>query len=548
MLYAPREIYTSVLGDGSSTSLTANPVGLSLSSGMRLAFGCWVWLNSIAADDYRQIMSLNDGEAIGAGANIDGIDFIRPGGGSNYSISLYSVRDDSSDEYQSNTISLNTWYHLFWQRISNTQLQLWINGRLDGTVTHTAISTHETPSRLDMIGVWDTLTEPMNGRIANAKCWWNRTLTAGQIKQEMHSTEPVIADSTLWAWYPFPQGRGRYLDHSGRGHHITQTRGNPGTGPAPTHKLIAPVYKRRLFVLPWATSGGATQYPLTVSGAITPAATLINRTAKALAGSAATSGTLTKRASKTMAAGITPAATLINRIGKALSADIAISGTLTKRTSKTFAGSVTPTGAASFIRTVLLAVSGAIASAGTLTKRTATTFVSSITTSGTLTKQTAKTFAGSIASSGALTMIRTFLIALSGAIASAGALTKRAGKALSADIATSGALTKRTAKAFAGSIASSATLASIRTVLLSLAGSIAPSGALTKRTATAFSGAITSAGTLTKRISVAVSGVIATIGALITQLIVQTVTATESMAMREEPTMRMRDDTNMVMR
>lgn len=496
MLYAPREQYTSVVGDGSTTSLTANPVGLSLSAGSRYAFGCWAWLNSIAADDYRQIMSLNDGEAIGAGAHIDGIDWIRPGGGSNYAISLYISEADSFEEFQSSTISLTTWYYLFWQRISNTQMQLWINGILNGTLTHSTIGTREAPSRLDYIGVWDTLTEPMNGQIANAKCWWNRNFSAGQIKQEMHSVEPVIADSTLWAWYPFPQGRGRYLDHSGRGHHITQTRGNPGTGPAPTHKLIAPIYKKRLFVLPWARTAGGTTYPISISGSMTATGALIRQAQKVLTGSSTATGALTKQTQK------------------AFTGSSTASGVMSRMTAKAFTGSMTATGALAIIKTAFLTLAGSMSATGALVKQTTKAFAGSSTPSGALAKQTQKSFGGSVTPSGTLTTIKTFIVSVAGSMTATGALLRETRKALLGEMTPSGALTKQTAKAFSGSATPTGTLTSIRTFLITIAGSMTATGELLRQTGKALSGGVTPTGVLTRQTSKALGGSVTPTGDL----------------------------------
>jgi hypothetical protein len=287
MLYAPPVHYAGVSGDGSTTSLTALPRGLSLLQGSTWAISCWTWLNSIAADDYRQILSINNGIAIGSGSSIDGIDWIRPGGGSNYRISLYFSEADSFEEYQSANLSLNTWHHLHVQRISNTQMQLYVNGVLSGALAHSAISAlRAEATRFDMIGVWDTLTEPMNGRIANVKVWSGRFMSASEVRADAYSVEPHTLQNR-WAWYPFPVGRARYLDYSGRNHHISTTRGNPGTTPAPVHRLIAPAARHRLFVLPWARTAGTTQNGAAVmrgAGRMSPLAALTYAASVAMRG------------------------------------------------------------------------------------------------------------------------------------------------------------------------------------------------------------------------------------------------------------------------
>lgn len=125
---------------------------------------------------------------------------------------------------------------------------------------------------------------------------------------------------------------------------------------------------------------------------------------------------------------------ITKRTAKALAGTVAPTGTDAKRTGKAHGGAVAPAGVLASLRVVLLVLGGSVGFAGSLAKRTAKNLAGGLTSAGSLTKQTAKAWAG--------------------AVAPAGAVAKRTNKIYAGGLDAAGGLAKRINKVFAGGLAS----------------------------------------------------------------------------------------------
>lgn len=242
------------------------------------------------------------------------------------------------------------------------------------------------------------------------------------------------------------------------------------------------------------TTVGATTYPISVGGSLTPA------------------GAPTRQPGKVLAGAATPGGGLARAVGKVLGGAVAPAGTAARQTQQVFAGGLTPAGALATLRLRVVALAGSVAPGGSLLKQTGKALAGSASPSGTLTKQTAKTFLGGLTPSGALASIRTRLLAVAGSLTPAGSLTRSPGKALTAALAPDGSLLRQTGKRVTGGITPAGALASTRIRVLAVAGSVASSGALRRSIGKALGGAATPAGVVTKSVAVRFLGALAPAG------------------------------------
>jgi hypothetical protein len=163
-------------------------------------------------------------------------------------------------------------------------------------------------------------------------------------------------------------------------------------------------------------AAGGTVFSATLSGAITPAGTLVKSTSRALAGAITPAGTLVKKLTRALTGAITPAGALVSTklVVKTVSGAITPAGALVNKTVKVLAGAVTPAGA--LLKQLSRALSGQTTPAGALTKQTSKPLAGSITPAGGLVKRTTKVLAGALTPSGVLAAARLAFKALAGAI------------------------------------------------------------------------------------------------------------------------------------
>ena len=234
------------------------------------------------------------------------------------------------------------------------------------------------------------------------------------------------------------------------------------------------------------------------------------------------------------AGALAPSGVLTKSPARILAGALAPAGVLVRQVARALAGSLTPSGALAAIRTVLVSLAGAIAPAGALLRSTSRTLAGSLTPTGAVVRHLARALAGAITPSATLAAIKTALVSLAGAVAPAGSLTRRTTTTLAGAVTSAGALIRHTTRSLAGTLTPSGALAAVRTVVIALAGSLASSGALVKRTGRSLAGALTPDGGVVKAISTTLAGAIGFAGALASG-IVGAITAFLRMLDRSRP-------------
>lgn len=114
---------------------------------------------------------------------------------------------------------------------------------------------------------------------------------------------------------------------------------------------------------PWR-SGNFTR-TASLSGAVTPSATIVKQMQTTKSGSCAPSGSILKSVSKSFSGVLTPTGTLIKSVGKSLSGAITPAGATVKSIAKALGGAVAPAGAV--LKSVAKSFAGTITAAGAAT-------------------------------------------------------------------------------------------------------------------------------------------------------------------------------------
>lgn len=186
-------------------------------------------------------------------------------------------------------------------------------------------------------------------------------------------------------------------------------------------------------------------------------------------------------------------------------------GLLSKKPLVTFEGSDTPTGVLTTIKKVLLSVAGTIVTiAGALIKKPLITRAGSDTPTGALvrkplivragsdtptgllSKQPQVTFEGSDTPTGSLVVIKKILLSVAGTISTmTGALVKKPLKQMVGIDTPTGSLNQKPAVTFEGTITSTGVLATVKTIVLVVAGAISTiTGVLVKKARMTLEGAL----------------------------------------------------------
>lgn len=330
------------------------------------------------------------------------------GGGHTLSISgtagavqMRSTRagDTSADTITSSTgiIRVNRWNWIFAVRdvTATTFLSIYAGGLTSRITKDSATGTNGSgvldndSGRLTTIGndFNASPTVSFQGRIALV-CRFARVLSLNEMQAIQFGYDEGIAALMPWCQefvIPGERGAGVSVSNYGRDQSIrfTQTGTKPvGAGGLP----VQPFAVTRRWRSGKAPALGGTTFFQSLTGAMTPGATLALRTAKPLAGT------------------ITPAATVAKETRRGLTGALSsIVGTLTKQTRKAPTGAVTPTGALASMKAALVALAGAITPAATLVRQTARALTGSATPAATLTRQTQKAPAGALAPTGDVT-------------------------------------------------------------------------------------------------------------------------------------------------
>lgn len=114
------------------------------------------------------------------------------------------------------------------------------------------------------------------------------------------------------------------------------------------------------------TPAGGTAYTQSLTGTITPSATLTKSDSKSLTGSVAPSGSLVKLDDKTLTDTVTLSGSMVNQCGKGLTGSLAPSGSLARQDNKALTGTVISDG--SLQRTADKALAGTLTASGTLAR------------------------------------------------------------------------------------------------------------------------------------------------------------------------------------
>ena len=295
----------------------------------------------------------------------------------------------------------------------------------------------------------------------------------------------------------------------------------------------------------YAPSG--TQYPQSVSGAVSPSGAMTIQTRRPLAGAMAASGVLSH--TKSLLIGLTglispsgvlshTKALLISLVGS-----IAPTGGLVNNLIyKLLSGAISPTSVLAGSKVVMVNLTGFVSPVGTIAIQTIRTLTGAISPVGDILKRISRPLAGLISPSGTLSSVKVVLIALAGAISPSGAIsyarnivvalnglvnpsgvlshTKALLISLVGSITPIGTIVKQTYRRLTGAINPAGALTYIRVVLVSLVGLIAPSGVLsyTKSLLVGLAGVLQPTGELYKRMNKAIGGAIAPVATLVSQL------------------------------
>lgn len=370
-------------------------------------------------------------------------------------------------------LSVSTWYFVAYIRTSNANSQTYLGTLTTAAVTQasantTSVSGRAAATRMEAGAQLTTNIDRFDGRIANIQVY-TRALSLSDLIQEQWKYQPA-STTNLVLWTPLLASGSvnDYLDYSGNARDWT-TAGTLTSEDGPPLRWGGP---RRRLVIPVA-AGGPTQYPLDVTGGLTPAATLGKQVGKGVTGALTPAATVGKRAGSnpagsltptgtlvrlkvallSISGALTPSATLVKQAGKVLAGSLTPAASLGKRASKGLAGSVTPAGALSALKVALLSLGGTLTPAGALGKRVGIPRVGALTPAGTVAKRAAKTMAGSLTSSGTLVRLKVALLSLGGTLTPAGTLTKRVGSSLAGAITPSGALSLSSTSTFVRELA-----------------------------------------------------------------------------------------------
>lgn len=226
-----------------------------------------------------------------------------------------------------------------------------------------------------------------------------------------------------------------------------------------------------------------TNLAIDLAGAVTSTGVLIFKTIKSFAGAVTSAGTLASHAVKDFAGEITPTGALavIKALVITLSGAVSPAGTLITQANVVLVGAVTSAGSLAVL--VLMTLVGAVASAGAVAWRCVLSVAGAIAPSGAVAGQVETSLDGSVASSGTVaSLVKT---ALSGLVTSAGALVHKVSVGLEGVIAPSGALAvvKALVVLLTGAVTSAGTLSGI--VAVSLAGVVTSAGSLVATAITA---------------------------------------------------------------
>ncbi len=300
---------------------------------------------------------------------------------------------------------------------------------------------------------------------------------------------------------------------------------------------VAATYQHATYTEPILTityTPTATNYPQSVSGALTPTGAAVKLTVKSAVGSIAPSGVLSRLAGKALTGAVTPAGalsaitvalktitgaltpsgTLSRDTGKTLAGAATPAGALIKHTARALVGALTPSGALTAARAAYQSISGTLAPVGTLARATSTALSGALTPTGALIKNAAKSLVGALVPAGTVATIKAVNVALSGALAPVGTLARSTGKTLAGAFTPAGALVRNTAKALAGAFTPTGSLSAVRTFFQSVFGTLAPSGIVAKSIGKQLSGVLAPVGSIIKRIYRTLAGLLTPGGAV----------------------------------
>ena len=171
--------------------------------------------------------------------------------------------------------TINTWYHVGLTR-TGTVYTLYVDG-----VSAFTLTTSDTYTNDNFYLIENNAGSAMGGQVvAGVKLWDGVALSAAQVDQERRYYRPMTNLASLYAWLPMvhPTVNSNALDWSGLAHDWTVTGTLTQRDGPPI--AWAPRWQR------WASGipAGGTANPLSLSGSLTGAGSLVRRTNKPFAG------------------------------------------------------------------------------------------------------------------------------------------------------------------------------------------------------------------------------------------------------------------------
>lgn len=260
---------------------------------------------------------------------------------------------------------------------------------------------------------------------------------------------------------------------------------------------------------------GGTIYNKTVSGSITPTATVTRRLTRSLGGTLAPAAIVSKRLARALAGSLTSAAIVSRQLTRLLGANISLSGSVTANRSylKILAGSINLSGTVT--KRLSRSLVGAILPTGTVRKILTRTIVGTVNSAALLSKRLARALYGTVSLSGSISTTRTYLKILAGSVGLSGTAAKSLSRSLAGSVTPNSAINKTLTRALAGAVGAAGAVRKIAIKLLG--GAITPTSALVSRRIfppTPLGGVVTPAGSLNKVLTRRLTAALAPSGTL----------------------------------
>src|SRR5262245_9251734 len=247
------------------------------------------------------------------------------------------------------------------------------------------------------------------------------------------------------------------------------------------------------------TSVGGTTQTQSVSGALTPAATVVRLTSLPKAGALTPAGAIAKCFKPILTAAITPAAVLVKAISTKYAGAITPAGVPRNLIIRRLTGGLTPAATLVRIKVAVLTLTGTFTPAGALVRRVNKALAGALTPAAVLRQAISTRYAGTLTPAGGLRNLAAKVLA--GTVTSAGTVGRVVVSgviflSLAGTLGTVGVVRKVAQKPLAGALVPAGAVSRVKVAVLLLAGVLAPAGALRRAVGKVLAGILAPLGTL----------------------------------------------------